>query len=492
VRTTIVFLGVVVGVAAFAASFGFAGSWLASITFAIFTGALATALFRRFLPMPADEAALPRGLSILSGIATLIALAQLVRLAVFMAEPSHRAFSTIPSSEWEVRHSCLTAYFVASKAAGTDANIYENSLYHMPSDSPSAAPKPRTLGAFRVDVFEYPPPFLLLPRLLMRLAADFLSYRALWFALNVGVVLAAIVLVARFLEGNAASRALALSPLIWASFPTLSLLQKGNAQGIIVALAMAAMVLFERRREPLGGALLAYAILSKLFPGLLLFYLVMERRWRAVAWTGVWCVLLSLLTLVDVGEAPFSAFLHHLPGLVGGESFPALRRPEGLAVNFSVPGLVFKAKLFGVTGSLFGVSKAIGWLYTVVIAGVTIIVARRPTRAEEKPIIWMALLILAMLRSPFLPQGYAAFPPLWLLTLVAAVGIPRLHPLAFVALGWITLNVFWPQDWQVDPRTLAIFNLVPQAATMLLAAVALRRPFVAPKESLPIRETEAP
>src|SRR5688572_10681752 len=100
----------------------------------------------------------------------------------------------------------------------------------------------------------------------------------------------------------------------------------------------------------------------------------------------------------------------------------------------------------------------------------------------------MALLILAMLRSPFLPQGYATFPPLWLLTLLAAARIPSTRPFAFVLLTWLALNVYWPQDWKVDPRILAIFNLVPQAATMLVAAVALRRPFVAPKESSLHRE----
>ena len=474
IRLSIAFLGIAMAVAFFAAAFGLTGAWLPSIALSALT-AVGTAAFLRRYPPVSDDASCPRGLLILASLATLVAAVQLVRLAVFMADPAHREFSNSPSSEWEVHHCCLTAYFVSAQAAGTGSNIYDDSLYLLPSDDPKGPPKPRSLGAFRVDMFEYPPPFLLVPRALAHLAGDFLRYRTLWFALNVGILLAATVAVARFLEGTAGARALMLSPLIWASFPTLSLLQKGNAQGLIVALAILAMVLFERRLEPLGGALLAYATLSKIFPGLLLFYLMLQRRWRAAAWTGAWCVILSLLALVDLGPGPFTAFLDHLPGLLGGESFPALRRPEALAVNFSVPGLVFKLKLIGGQELLFGVTKAVGWLYTLVIVGVTIVVARRPTRNDEKPIIWMALIVLAMLRSPFLPQGYAAFPPLWLLTLLAAARVPSARPLAFVVLTFLALNVYWPQDWKVDPRLLATFNLVPQAATFFLAVVALRR-----------------
>ena len=85
------------------------------------------------------------------------------------------------------------------------------------------------------------------------------------------------------------------------------------------------MLLFERQRHAAGGALLAYAIVSKLFPGVLLFYLLLRRDWRAVGWTAAWSVVLVAITLADVGSVPFAAFLEHLPGLLSGEAFPAFR-----------------------------------------------------------------------------------------------------------------------------------------------------------------------
>ena len=42
-------------------------------------------------------------------------------------------------------------------------------------------------------------------------------------------------------------------------------------------------------------------------------------------------------------------------------------------------------------------------------------------------------------------------------------------------LAWAALNVFWPQDWVIEPRLLAVVNLVPSALSLGLAVPALRR-----------------
>jgi len=120
---------------------------------------------------------------------------------------------------------------------------------------------------------------------------------------------------------------------------------------------------------------------------------------------------------------------------------------------------------------------------------VTVLVGRRVLRDPEKPLVWLAILILATLRSPFLPQAYAAFPALWLLTLLAATYPPSMKVLALTILGWAALNVVWPLDWAIDPRVLAIANLIPQVTTIALAVVALRRS-VAPHAEGVIRTVE--
>jgi alpha-1,2-mannosyltransferase len=179
--------------------------------------------------------------------------------------------------------------------------------------------------------------------------------------------------------------------------------------------------------------------------------------------------------LLDVGWTPFAAFLKHLPGLVSGEAFPALRNPAAVAINMSVPGIVFKLKLFGLTGASFSAARIVGWAYTVVAVWGTVVLARRPLAGGEKPLAWMAILILAALRSPFLPQSYGVFSSLWLLTLLASMHVANAKTVLVTIAGWFALSVFWPIDWPMDPRLVTALNAVPQVATIALAILVLRR-----------------
>jgi hypothetical protein len=476
-------LSVAVGIFGFTAGLGLTRSLLAAGLIALAVAALTAWRTYRHPVIALEEGACSPGLKALAALSAVAALVLVARLAVYIVDPAQVSFSLIPSSDWEVRHSCISAYSVAGAAATTHPNVYDDSLYTQPNDDPTALRKPLRLGTFKIDVFEYPPPFLLLPRGLRLLAPAFLDQRTLWFALEGGVILLALVVVARFIGPAAGTRALLLSPLVWAAVPTISMLQKGNVQGAIIAMSMLAMVLFERRRFATGGLLLGFATVSKLYPGLLCLYLLARRQWRAAAWTAAMGVALTALSWVDLGWAPFSAFLQHLPGLVGGESFPALKNPAAMAINMSVPGLAFKLKLFGVSGMGFGAAKIIGWIYTVIAVAATVLAARRPQTRAEMPLVWLAVLILATLRSPFLPNAYGVFPALWLLTLLAATYAPRARTLAWTLAGWATLDIYWAMDWQVDPRIKALVNLLPQVLMVVLAVLALRRRVPAESEA---------
>jgi hypothetical protein len=189
----------------------------------------------------------------------------------------------------------------------------------------------------------------------------------------------------------------------------MSALQVGNAQLIYIVGAVLALAAFARGHHPIGGLLLALAIVGKMFPAVLLVYLALRRDWRAVGWTAAWTGLLVIVTIADVGWAPFPFFLDHLPGLLSGEAFPMLRRAISAANNMSVPGLVLKLPAFGGPQVPFEALKYAGWVYTVVVIGVVAWLARRPVAPRYEPLAWLAVLGLTALRSPFI-TFYGAFP----------------------------------------------------------------------------------
>jgi alpha-1,2-mannosyltransferase len=461
------------GIFAFAAVMGLSESRVAAVIVALGIAAFVAWFFWQRPILPLDEGASSRALKVISVLATIAALYQLARLCVFIVNPAQVgcAVGTSRGLGLVNSHSCLSAYYVAARSAGTTPNVYAYELYSFPSESQTALRKPRRLESFNIDAYEYPPPFLLLPRALAIVAPDFLRFRMIWFALNGTVILIGILAVVRILGPVAGTRALLLSPLVLASDLVIGTLQVGNLQAMIFFLAMIAMVLLAQRRYPAGGVLLAFVIVSKLFPGLLLIYLLLRREWRALAWTSGMIAALVVISLLDTGWAPYTAFLDHLPRLLSGEAFPAFRNPGAVAKNYSVPGMAFKLQLFGITGASFGAMKIVGWIYTLVVLALTIIVARRTLNREEEPLAWLTILILASLRSPFLP-AYAIIPVLWLLTLLAATFAPTVRILCATLLAWATLNIALPQQGP-DPRLMALIILLPQIVIVMLIVLAL-------------------
>ena len=320
--------------------------------------------------VPIDVGGCSRAFLAVSLVAAVLALVLVSRLTVFMIDPARTGYSTVPSSDFEVRHSCLTAYFVAADVVRRTPNVYDTALYAAPDDDPTKPRKPQMMGIFRVDQYQYPPPFLLAPRAVSVVAPGFLRLRASWFGLSGLVLLAGLLVAARAMAPEAGTRALLLAPVVLASLGTLSTLQKGNVQLVVIAMAVLAMAALERQRRALGGALLAFVTVAKLYPGLLVLYLLFRRDWRGVMWTAAFAVLFVALTIVDVGWQPFAAFRDHFSGLLSGEAFPAFRNPSAVAANLSIPGIVFKLKLLGLGDMGFGAARVVGTVYMLVaIAG---------------------------------------------------------------------------------------------------------------------------
>lgn len=408
-------------------------------------------------------------------IVSAAASVQNARLAVFMIDPSRADASVFPERSFFRQHSCATAYTEADRLAATGVNVYDPAFYHDPQ---SKTPRHmRSIGPFEVDQFEYPPPFLLLPRAASALGLDFFAQRRIWFALQSLTWLLAVLGLARWIGGRPGVIAGALVPVTMALPPTLLSLQIGNFQITVFALCVLAMLAFARSRHLPGGLALGFAALSKVFPGVLGLLLLGGGRRRPVVWTLGGALALVVLTLCSLGAQPFADFFsYQLPRLASGDAFPWAELPPVAAINGSIYGLLTKLRALGVPGTDKATASIICHLYAAaVVLPLAWFAARRLQQAEKvlssaayrlrQAQTWLALLSLAAARSPFLPDVYATLGCLWLLTLLAAEGggAPRLSGLALAGGACC-----WLLDVQALPSPLPVSLLLSTLGVQLL------------------------
>lgn len=371
----------------------------------------------------------------------LVALAQLGRLSAFMADPGNTFGSAFPDRDL-TKHMCLPAYVqAAALARDGDTNVYEDRhwpAFRQGEDKLGGYSPVAELGPHLLDPYEYPPQFLLLPRLALALTNHFLIIRSVWFAFESTVFLGIALLLAGHIGEREGLVVGLLVPALFASLSLLVNLQWGQAHVLTLTLAMGALVAFRRGHAPLGGALLAAAALFKLFPGLLLLYLILQRRWRDVGWTVAGSIFLTLLALAVFGVFPFEAFIEYqLPRIGNGDAFSFFHgRWIAVSRNLSVPGVVFKLGLLGAPAMTNALANEVGWIYTLLLV---MLVARaagqRDRSALDEALLWLGVLCLGSLRSPLAPGIYVGLGGLWILTLFASRA-KRARDVLFVALGF--------------------------------------------------------
>jgi Glycosyltransferase family 87 len=408
-------------------------------------------------------------------LAAVVAVLVSARLAVFMLDPSRTAYATLPFSAGHTRHSCFSAYYEASRIVDAVPNVYDPALY-------TNGPKPRLLDGLQVDTYQYPPPFLFATGWLHAIRSDFLSQRAIWYCLMGSALIASFLALARWVGAHAGIRLGLLIVAMWLALGTQSALQFGNFHVGVFAMAMGAMVAFERGRNVAGGALLGFAVASKLCPGILLVYLAAQRKWRAVAASMGFVALFALAYVATHGLAPMREFVdYQAPRLANGVAFRSIQSGAPvLAMSFSLPGALFKLKLFGVTsGAIATGANLAAWLYTMTLIVIAFLRGRSPPGDEAwRPPVWAALLMLGSLRTPFVPQPLGAFAVDWVIILLA--GREPLTAKRAVLLGAAFLIVNAP-DVGAPLAVGVALGTVQQVVALLLAATVLRRPSLHPR-----------
>lgn len=410
----------------------------------------AAALGQWLLPRlpPALDGLAPRHkvLTAVYGAMALFSVVSVARVSVFMGDATRVEQQAIPGERFLETHSCLTAYVHADTLSrGEVDNLYDPKWWQDAQGRPAVA---AAYSPFVLDYYAYPPPFLLAVAPLVPLEGDFPAQRALWFGLNGLLLAAGLWIVARWIDGPNTHRILLLAPIFFACLPVLVTLQVGNFQVAVVMLAALAMVAFHRGREPVGGALLAFSIFSKISPGVLGIVLLVQRRWRGAAWSVAFGVVFLALSTLLLGGGPLRSFITFtLPRLGSGEAFAFLDDEVfSVLTNMSPFGLPFKFQLLGLDlGDPWVLGRRLSRVYSLLLVVLAVVAARRGARSRRAEVVtWMSLLVLAALQSPFAP-GYTLIALLWALTLLATE-VSSWRGGAALALLWLGLAVLvpWP------------------------------------------------
>lgn len=103
------------------------------------------------------------------------------------------------------------------------------------------------------------------------------------------------------------------------SFPVLAMVERGQIDPLMVALVLASYWLArEPRRQGPAALLLALAGVLKIFPFVVLLEWIVRRRWRLVAYTLVWGLVLFLLPMLLLGpQVVWHFWQRTLPELFG-------------------------------------------------------------------------------------------------------------------------------------------------------------------------------
>jgi len=403
----------------------------------------------------------------------LLAVVQTARLSSHEADPEVGWWVTTKHSDW-TSHLCTPAYvYAADLHRQGETNIYDSS--HYPAFDPAAEPHAtvENLGAHVECSFQYPPTFLLLPWLALRFTNDFYVIRPVWLALQ-GLGFLAVALSLSLWVGGARGRlALWLLPAVWVAVPTLQNFQLGQFHTSTMALALAGMLAFETRRLGLGGGLLAAAVVTKIYPAVLLLLLLFQRRWRDLGTTLAWIAVLGISGLALLGAAPHRAFFDHLPHLLDGAAFDSPfwdpnTRDVMTAIKIGVSEIPGRLRLLGVTlipaelGSWLSHALGIGILALVWRAG------RRTTSRSHSVILWLALLNLVVLQGPAAFIDYVPATSLWLLSFVSLEMAWNPRIAIWLTVCWAQLSTLlgsfptpsYPSNAQVAASSLLVTTLV--------------------------------
>ncbi|MFH1467036.1 MAG: glycosyltransferase family 87 protein [Pseudomonadota bacterium] len=317
-----------------------------------------------------------------------------------------------------------------------------------------------------VEAFLYPPPALLW--FLWSAVVSLPLARWLWFGANLGLLAGAVFLLRRWI-GARLSTVLMAAALFT---PLIDNARMGQVNLLVLLLVLLALQGADERRG-LGGVAVAAGFLTKLSPAILVPWLLVRRRWRALLGFAAGAVVLSLLAAPLTGPgASWRFWSEVLPGFSRGHygqnayDIVAFRGHSLLRLavlliqgqgEVTEPGLAARIAANMVALGLLG-----GALWVA-----------RPVRSAREPGIAAALCVVMIVSAPFTWEHHLvlALLPVAVALHGARTGLlgRRWRAMAVIA----ALMLMIPASWWEKPAWLFPELFTPCTSAKTLALLAL-------------------
>ena len=245
------------------------------------------------------------------------------------------------------------------------------------------------------------------------------------------------------------------------NFPLFRTLTAGQLNCVLLLCLAGAFNFFMRQRDLTAGAILGFAAMYKLAPGLYLFHLALRRRWRAFGSMLVTCAALGLVSIAVVGLSVHLDFLPMLKQMSYGHSTweehnavfwkePTNQSINSLATHLLVSGNGFTDPWLELEQRH---ANAVTQVITLALIAAYVAAAWRRRRTDAKPqtqprreaALFHATLMLALLIPSLMWDHYlllVILPAAWLF--VDALRAGR-HPRAGLTLALVALTAIpWP------------------------------------------------
>jgi hypothetical protein len=252
----------------------------------------------------------------------------------------------------------------------------------------------------------------------------------IWFAINVASLAAAMVLLIRGTELDSWLKSvLAVMMLLYT--PLDDQIAYAQAQILILLMLVLIMRWLARGNDAGAGLLLALAAALRAYPAVLVLYLLIRRRWRALAATVAGSIVIGLITIAGIGWPLTQSGLVTIAG-VGGppalrylssanlqNSYRSMADPINVAVSAFVTRLFWDS--FGI-----GLSRRLDLLRLATVA------------CTQLAILWLS--IKATWRSLPLDELDCAFG-LWVVTAIILSPLAWIHYMVLLFIPFMQIAV---------------------------------------------------